>query len=63
MNNSIPGNEDQNAQSQQAAQPAHEKEAQTGDSRQEAIAHEQDTARLRSERKSVEDGSGQQPKN
>lgn len=61
MNHSITGNEDQNAKSQQAAQQGQQSQVQNSDSRQQAIEQEQDTARLRSERKSVEDGSGQQP--
>lgn len=46
------------AQNAQPAQPAQKESPQTEDSRQQAIEQEQDTARLRSERKSVEDGSG-----
>ena len=57
MNNDNTGKIDQQANS---PQPAPESAPQT-DNRQQAIEQEQDTARLRSERKSVEDGSGLQP--
>lgn len=60
MNNNIPGNEDQNSQDGTPTQQAQEDRPQNNDSRQQAIEQEQDTARLRSERKSVEDGSGGQ---
>lgn len=46
------------AQNVQPAQPGQKENPQTEDTRQQAIEQEEDTARLRSERKSVEDGSG-----
>lgn len=51
----------QEPQKSQTTQAANSNSGQSTDPRQEAIEQEQDTARLRSEKQSVEDGSKQDP--
>lgn len=51
----------QEPQKSQTTQAANSNNGQSTDPRQEAIEQEQDTARLRSEKQSVEDGSKQDP--
>lgn len=51
----------QDPQKSQTTQAANSNSGQSTDTRQEAIEQEQDTARLRSEKQSVEGGSKQDP--